>query len=62
MEILQTWHIVKRIAGNCEIIPSNEATGDENPEIIEKWGPFDSQGEAITRRIGLIRGGKCQPI
>lgn len=62
METTQTWHIVKRPAGNCEIIPSNEATGDDNPEIIEKWGPFDSQQEAIARRVGLIRAGKCQPV
>jgi hypothetical protein len=58
----QTWHIVKRSAGNCEIVPSSEATEDENPEIIEQWGPFTSEGEAIARRIGLIRSGKCQPV
>jgi hypothetical protein len=62
MEYTQTWLIVKCPAGNCEIIPSNEATGDENSEIVEKWGPFDSQGEAIARRVGLIRAGKCQPV
>jgi hypothetical protein len=58
----QTWYIVKRPAGNCEIIPSNEVAGDDNSEITEKWGPFESQGEAIARRVGLIRAGKCQPV
>ncbi len=58
----QSWHIVKRTAGNCEIVPSQEVTEDDNPEIVETWGPFTSQGEAIARRVGLIRSGKCQPV
>jgi hypothetical protein len=58
----QDWYVVKRSVGNCEIISIDKADGDENQEIIEKWGPFPSQGEAIARRVGLIRAGKCQPI
>jgi hypothetical protein len=61
MSDTQSWHIVKRTAGHCEIVPSNEATEDDNPEIIEQWGPFTNEGEAIARRVGLIRAGKCQP-
>ena len=57
----QTWYIVKRSAGNCEIIASGQV-GDDNLEIIEQWGPFNSQEEAIARRVGLIRAGKCQPV
>ncbi|MEH2254660.1 DDE transposase family protein [Nostoc sp.] len=57
----QTWYIVKRSAGNCEIIPSDQVS-DDNLEIIEQWGPFSSQEEAIARRVGLIRAGKCQPV
>ncbi len=57
----QTWYIVKRSVGNCEIIPSDQV-GDDNLEIIEQWGPFSSQEEAIARRVGLIRAGKCQPV
>ncbi|HEY9630251.1 MAG TPA: DDE transposase family protein [Coleofasciculaceae cyanobacterium] len=34
----------------------------ENPPKKERWGPFASQGEAIARRVGLIRSGKCQPL
>ncbi|MEI2581488.1 DDE transposase family protein [Scytonema sp. PRP1] len=62
MSNTQIWYIVKRTAGHCEIVSSNEATGDDNPEIIEQWGPFTSEGEAIARRVGLIRSGKCQPV
>ncbi len=57
----QTWYIVKLSVGNCEIIPSDQV-GDDNLEIIEQWGPFSSQEEAIARRVGLIRAGKCQPV
>lgn len=61
MSNTQSWHIVKRPAGNCEIVPSEEAR-DDNSTDIEKWGPFSSEGEAIARRVGLIRKGKCQPV
>lgn len=62
MNNTQSWHIVKRPAGNCEIVPSNELSEENNPEIIEQWGPFTSESEAIARPIGLIRSGKCQPV
>ena len=63
----QKFYIVKRSAGNCEILPLAEPSQriaqiePENPAIIEKWGPYDSAEDAIARRIGLIRAGKCQP-
>ncbi|MEH2423027.1 MAG: DDE transposase family protein [Nostoc sp.] len=53
--------MVKHSIGNCEIVPS-DLVGDDNLKIIEQWGPFSSQEEAIARRIGLIRAGKCQPV
>lgn len=61
MSNAQGLYIVKRPTGNCEIVP-NFFAGDDNPEIIEQWGPFASEEEAIARRIGLIRSGKCQPV
>lgn len=54
------FYIVKQPAGTCEIIPSEQIEQIENP-TLEKWGPYNSQPEAIARRIGLIRAGKCQP-
>jgi hypothetical protein len=57
----QTWYIVKQNNEKCQIVPSEQLEDDKN-EIIEKWGPFTSQQEAITRRVGLIRAGKCQPL
>ncbi len=61
------FYIVKRPAGNCEILPLAEPSQriaqleEQNPSILEKWGPYDSPEDAIARRIGLIRAGKCQP-
>ncbi|MFN6461203.1 MAG: DDE transposase family protein [Nostoc sp. DedVER02] len=57
----ETWYIVKQSAGNCKIVTSDEV-GDDDLETIEQWGPFSSEGEAIARRVGLIRSGKCQPV
>ena len=60
MESSQSWYIIKRSTQKCEIA-SSELTPEDDTEIIEKWGPFNSKEEAISRRIGLIRTGKCQP-
>lgn len=60
MSNAKTWHIVKRNTGHCKIVTSDQVA-ESNLEIIEQWGPFDSQEEAIARRIGFIRAGKCQP-
>ena len=54
------FYIIKRPAGNCEILQIAQLE-EQNPSIIEKWGPYDSPEDAIARRIGLIRAGKCQP-
>ncbi|NJN21901.1 MAG: DDE transposase family protein [Leptolyngbya sp. RL_3_1] len=55
----ETWFVVKTATGVCEILPSlSEAPGEESPH----WGPYASRGEAIVRRIGLIRAGKCRPV
>ncbi|MBV6624079.1 MAG: DDE transposase family protein [Rivularia sp. (in: Bacteria)] len=60
MESPQGWYIIKGPTQKCEIVSSELASGDDK-EIIEKWGPFSLKEEAISRRIGLIRAGKCQP-
>jgi hypothetical protein len=54
----QSWYIVKLSSGNCEIF----STEPSATEAEQKWGPFLSKEEAIARRIGLIRSGKCQPV
>jgi hypothetical protein len=57
----QKWYIVKRTTGLCEILPSEQVEGENESTFVERWGPFESQQDAIARRVGLIRAGKCQP-
>ncbi len=58
----ESWYIVKQADGHCEIIPGAQL-GDESDDATrsDRWGPFASLNEAIGRRVGLIRAGKCQP-
>lgn len=65
-----SWYIIQQDTGHCEIYPGGEvdhgvlsmADGEEAVENTPKiWGPFASEGEAIARRVGLIRAGKCKP-
>lgn len=58
------WYIVKQGDGHCDIVAGHQLAVSNPSEVNERqdqWGPFDSQGEAIARRVGLIRSGKCQP-
>lgn len=61
METSQSWYIVKRETGTCDILPAAQIPQEKNPTIVEQWGPYSSVDEAIARRVGLIRAGKCQP-
>lgn len=58
----QSWYIIKRNEGNCDIVPSQQVESKEDSNILERWGPFNSVEEAIARRVGLIRAGKCKPV
>ena len=63
MIITQDWYIVKLEDGHCQILPNEQIAGEnQDPNIVEKWGPLASKEEAIARRVGLIRAGKCQPV
>ena len=52
----QTWYIVKQANGTCDIVNT-----PEKPPNVESWGEFKTREEAIAKRVGLIRSGKCQP-
>ncbi|NER83708.1 MAG: hypothetical protein F6K42_30015 [Leptolyngbya sp. SIO1D8] len=58
MSDTKAWYIIKSTSGTCQIVTTIEL---DEATFQEKWGPFDSQGDAIARRVGLIRAGKCQP-
>ena len=54
-----SWHVIKQTDGHCEIFSQAEfAQLGESPQM---WGPFVSRAEAIAKRVGLIRAGKCLP-
>ncbi len=55
---MPNWYILKLPDQTCTI----SETPPEKPEPgINCWGPFASKSEAISKRVGLIRAGKCQP-
>lgn len=58
MEQQGSWYVVQLDNGQCDIL--KDAAG---PESSGKnlWGPYASKQDAIARRVGLIRAGKCQP-
>ncbi len=58
MNSSNTWYIIKTEKEQCEIV---ELDQNQVPETKNYWGPFSSKEEAIARRVGLIRTGKCQP-
>ncbi|MBE9030993.1 hypothetical protein IQ266_14760 [filamentous cyanobacterium LEGE 11480] len=53
------WYIVQQGSGQCEIRPNSDPSA---PPHLKQWGPYQSKAEAIAKRIGLIRAGKCQPM
>lgn len=59
------WYVVKCQDGHCEIVslssPGDISSDRQANQVNEQWGPFASRDQAIARRIGLIRAGKCQP-
>ncbi|WP_407659176.1 DDE transposase family protein [Leptothoe kymatousa] len=51
--------MVQRSEGACDIVTHTElGATDGEPQ---NWGPFASRSEAIAKRVGLIRAGKCLP-
>ncbi|HEY9906959.1 MAG TPA: hypothetical protein V6D18_05050 [Thermosynechococcaceae cyanobacterium] len=54
------WYIVKQESGQCTVLAADQANLEPSSQL-STWGPYASQQEAIARRVGLIRAGKCQP-
>ena len=57
------WYVVKQEDGTCEVVRGDEITA-KTPKQSEKmqWGGFESEQDAIAKKIGLIRAGKCKPV
>ncbi|NJP12094.1 MAG: hypothetical protein HC866_23670 [Leptolyngbyaceae cyanobacterium RU_5_1] len=64
MDASEGWYVVKQADGQCTIVPANQLVFDKQDQgdlMNERWGPYPTQREAIARRVGLIRSGKCKP-
>jgi hypothetical protein len=60
----EAWYVVKQQNGQCAIAPESQLENFQHQgesSSLEQWGPYGSQQEAIARRVGLIRAGKCKP-
>jgi hypothetical protein len=53
-----TWYIIKNPDATCAITDDSALA----QVASEQWGPYLTRDEAIAKRIGLIRAGKCQPV
>ena len=68
---LGNWYIVQQPSGQCEILPETALLEpqSQSSDLLDvtaqseraQWGPFKSKNQAIAKRVGLIRAGKCQP-
>ncbi|MBD1863492.1 MULTISPECIES: hypothetical protein [Trichocoleus] len=62
----EAWFVVKQSNGSCEVWSAAQIEAKQSQaqstDLAPQWGPFKSQTEAIARRVGLIRAGKCQPV
>ncbi|MEM8831670.1 MAG: hypothetical protein AAGE96_20270 [Cyanobacteria bacterium P01_G01_bin.19] len=57
------WYVVKQEDGTCEVIQLNSSTAKTplQSSVQSQWGSYSSEQEAIAKKIGLIRAGKCKP-
>lgn len=56
----QFWYVVMQEDGTCQI----ESFGSKQAKTPsqKQWGSYNSEQEAIAKKIGLIRAGKCKPL
>lgn len=65
MSEMDTWYIVKQHTGECVILSGDQLTTpapQPSQDTEAQWGPYTSKADAIARRVGLIRAGKCKPL
>lgn len=55
------WYVVQTEDGTCNVLSAESISRERLQERRPMWGPYATQQEAITRRVGLIRSGKCEP-
>ena len=53
------WYVIKQEDETCSV--EGFATEPAKTPKLERWGAFENEQEAIAKKIGLIRAGKCKP-
>ena len=57
------WYVVQQEDGTCQVVESKtEPAKTPSQSSKSQWGGFASEQEAIAKKIGLIRAGKCKPV
>ncbi|NMF86077.1 hypothetical protein [Nodosilinea sp. P-1105] len=56
------WYIVQAEDGTCQVLPAVKISREQLQAKLPMWGPYATQDDAIARRVGLIRAGKCNPV
>ena len=51
------WYVIKQQDGTCQIVDFDT----HQPKTSDQWGAYATEQEAIAKKIGLIRAGKCKP-
>lgn len=51
------WYVIKQQDGTCQVADFDI----QQLKTSEQWGAYATEQEAIAKKIGLIRAGKCQP-
>ncbi|TAD77471.1 MAG: DDE transposase family protein [Oscillatoriales cyanobacterium] len=61
-ELETGFYIVRCADDRCEIVAIDQLSMLLDPHPSgDRWGPYAERTEAIAKRVGLIRSGKCQP-
>ncbi|MGB3137978.1 MAG: hypothetical protein WBG38_08495 [Nodosilinea sp.] len=55
------WYVVQGEGGSCQVLSAENVSRERLQAQRPIWGPYATQDEAIARRVGLIRSGKCEP-
>lgn len=62
--IAADWYILRDLEGYCEVVDASACPPVGDPvegRPRDRWGPYGSRADAIAKRVGLIRAGKCKP-
>ena len=53
----QFWYVIRQQDGTCQVVDF----ASKQAKTPKQWGAFATEQEAIAKKIGLIRAGKCKP-